>query len=458
MDKIVQLRTEQGEIQTKIDTLATSMETRSTGFTDQEKTDLAAWKTRLAEIETELKPLVDLQEMRGKTVANLPGPITGKKESEEERSLKRYSINEVMKARINGSPLNPRSLEGEWAHEVEKRAEGNGTPATPFGVPHEVLFRGTKHDKRAYTATGTTTESLDQGGQLIETDKPGLIDALGDYMILDKMGIRRLSNLRGNLSLPKELTKPSASFATETGAAADQAGLFDTVDLSPKRLAGYVDYTMQMMTQPTIAIEPYANDRLRYSIADAVQKNFLIGPGTGNAPTGVLTAILATGLWTLGGQVLESGGTMDWDSVVDLETAVDINNALQGSVGYLMNSKLRGTLKTTAKGASTNDHYLWEMRDPGTPVNGYAAWVTNHILSTSTGTNLTGGTATPLTFGNWNDSVLANWGDIFIDLDKQYVGTGTYRLVINTFWDVAVLRTKSFAILNDITTSFYSGS
>lgn len=454
MDKIAQLRTEQGEIQVKIDALATALETRSTGFSEQEKTDLAAWKTRMAEIETELQPLVTLQEMRGKKVAEIPGPVTGKKESEEERSLAKYSLNEVLKARITGTPI--KGLEGEWATEVAKRAENNGTPASPYGVPHEYLL---KKNKRDYTATGTTSETLDQGGMLIETDKPGLIDALADYMVVSQMGIRRLSNLRGNLDLPKELTKAKASFATEQGAAADQAGLFDTVPLSPKRLAGYIDYTMLMMTQPNLAIEPYVRERLNYSVASAVEEAFMVGSGTGSNPTGVLTALLATGLYTLGGRVLETdAGVIDWDSVVDLETAVDIANGLMGRPGYLMNAKLRGKLKTTAKGASTNDHYLWEMRDPQTPVNSYPAYVTNFIPSTSTGTALTGGTATPLTFGNWNDSVLASWGDIFIDLDKQYVNEGTYRLVINTFWDVAVLRTQSFAILNDIAAAFNPGS
>jgi HK97 family phage major capsid protein len=454
MEHITKLRTEYGTLRERLDALAGILTKETRGFNETEKTEFDTIKARLAAIEEELKPLEEMEKIRANKIENMPGPVTGKKESEEQRSLKAYSINEVIKARINGTQLKGR--EGEWAQEVSKRADGNGTPASPYGVPHEYLLE--KNKKRDYTATGTTTETLDEGGMLIETDKPGLIDALGDYMVISQMGIRRLSNLRGNLSLPKELTKPSASFATETGAAADQAGLFDTVDLSPKRLAGYIDYTMQMMTQPTIAIEPYVRERLNYSVADAVQKNFLVGTGTSNAPTGVLTALLATGLYTLGGRVLESGGTLDWDSVVDLETAVDISNALQGSTGYVMNSKLRGALKTTAKGASTNDHYLWEMRDPQNPINGYAAWVTNHILSTSTGTALTGGTATPLTFGNWNDSVLASWGDIFIDLDKQYVGTGIYRLVINTFWDVAVLRTQSFAMLNDVTTSFYSGS
>jgi HK97 family phage major capsid protein len=436
-------------------------------FTEQERTDLDSWVSRKKELESEIDAEKLLASSRSLPIAIVPGAAgKGGEEGEKERSMQRYNLHEVFTAKMRGTDL--KGVEGEFAQEVEKRAKEDGVAAAGFGVPVEYLNSMRSKNAanqgrmgrgdRAYSATGTTTESLDQGGQLIETLKPGLIDAFSDYMILDQMGIRKLTNLRGNLSLPKELTKAKAGWETETSQVDDQAGLFDTVDLSPKRLGGYVDYTMQMMTQPTIAIEPYVNDRLRYSLANAVQEAFFIGTGANNQPTGVLKAILATGLQSLGGQVIESAAAIDWDSIVDLETTVDINNALMGSLGYVMNSKVRGLLKTTAKGTSTNDHYLWNMSDRETPINGYAAWVTNHIPSTSTGTNLTGGAFSPLTFGNWNDAALANWGDVFVDLDKQYVGTGIYRMVVNSFWDVAVLRTKSFAMLNDLASAYYGGS
>lgn len=459
MDKLTQLRTEQGEIQTKIDALATALETEKRGFSDVEKTELSTWKARLAAIEEEAKPLQDLQELRGKKVAMIPGPVTGKKESEEERSIQQYSLVKTIAARIQGAGLT--GLEREWAQEVSARNTGNGVTGGNYGIPVEVLITKEvreRFDKRDYTATGTTTESLDQGGQLIETDKPGLIEALGNYMILDQLGVRKLTGLQGNLELPKELTKPAATFKAETAAASDQSGLFDTVALSPKRLPGYINYTHQMLVQPGLAMEPYVRRRLAESIAYAVQLNFLIGTGTSNAPTGVLTSTLATGFAGVGGQVVESAGTLDWDSIVDLETLVDTNNALMENLKYVSNSKVRGALKTTAKGASTNDHYLWDSRDVANPVNGYPCLITNQIPNTSTGTAITGGTSSMLAFGNWNHSVLASWGDIFMDTVNANAASGYYQLVVNTFWDVAVLQSKSFAMIADVAITQSYGS
>jgi HK97 family phage major capsid protein len=447
MNNLAQLRTEQGQIQENIDRLANSLETEKRGFTEAEKTDLQNWKTRMAEIEAEAKPLQELQEMRGKKVENIPAKNS--RGSEEAREISKYSLNKVIKARINNTPLEGR--EKEFAQEVQKRNAGAGIPAGgEYAIPSEVMM------KRDYTATGTTTESLDQGGQLIETDKPGLIEALKPYMVLDQLGIRRLTGLTGNLSLPKELTTPTASWATETGGAASVAGLFDTVDLSPKRLPAYINYTMQMMAQPNLSIESYVRMRALLSIANAVQKATLAGTGSSNQPTGLITALLATGTATTGGSVIESAGTLDWDTVVDLEANVDVNDALMGSLAYLTNSYMRGALKTTKKDAGSGI-FLWEGADSATPVNGNKVAITNHIPAT-VGTTVANGTNSPLIYGNFDHLALANWGDVYIDVINANAGSGYYQVVVNTFWDVAVLNTKSFSICADISLTSSFGS
>jgi len=341
--------------------------------------------------------------------------------------------------------------EKEFAQEVQKRNVGSGVPSGgEYAIPAEAMM------KRDYTATGTTTETLDQGGQLIETLKPGLIEALAPYMVLDQLGVRKLSGLSGNLELPKELTKPSASWATETGAAGSVAGLFDTVALSPKRLPAYINYTMQMLAQPNLAMEGYVRNRASEAIAYAVQKAVIQGTGSSNQPTGLITALLATGTATTGGSVVESAAALDWDTVVDLEAAVDYQNANMGKLGYLTNSLMRGAMKTTKKDAGSGI-FLWEGYNNDTPVNGYKCVVTNDV-PTTVGSSVSNGTASPLIFGNFDHLALANWGDVYVDVVNANAGSGYYQIVINTFWDVAVLQAKSFAIVADITLNTSFGS
>lgn len=449
MDKLTQLRTEQGDIQSKLDALATTLETEKRGMTAEEKTTFDGWKARMAEIAAEAKPLAELQEMRGKQIPFIPGPVANDSHKEYEKELRNYSLLNVIQARHQGNPLTGR--EAEFAQEVVKRNAGNGaTVVGPYGIPSEVFSRD-------YTATGTTSTTGDQGGDLIETTKPGLIEALAPYMILDKMGVTKLNGLKGNLSLPRETSAaPSATFKAETTAAADQSGLFDNVDLSPKRLPGYINYTHQMLIQPTVAMEGYVRQRLLQSIANKVQSAYFIGTGSSNEPTGVLTSILATGWAGTGGQVVETAGTLDWDSIVDLESLVDSLDALQGSLGYVTNARMKGKLKTTTLDTGSG-LFLWNMMNNENPVNAYPCWITNQIPNTA-GTSLTNGTNTPIAFGNWADTVLANWGDLFFDTVNANAGSGYYQLVVNSFWDVAVLRTKSLSMAVDIATTTSFGS
>lgn len=448
MEKLTQLRTEQGEIQTKIDALATVIGNEKRSMNDEEKTNLKAWEARLAEIQAEAEPLQKLAEMRGKKVEQMPTSMGVQNSNPEyDKEIEKYSLHAVLQARAENKPLEGR--EKEFSQEVHARGKAANATAGGYAVPAEALFT----QKRDYAAGGATT-----GGNLIETSKPGLIEALGHYMILDQLGINRLSGLQGNLSLPKEDSKPSATFKAETAAAADVSGTFSTVDLSPNRLPAYINYSHQMLAQPTIAMEGYTRNRLAESIAYKVQSAFFVGSGTSNEPSGVLTTILATGLAGVGGQVTETdGGTLDWDSIVDLEALVDSGNALKGNLAYVTNSRMRGKLKTTEMASSTG-LYLWNMMDNQTPVNGYPCLITNQIPNTARLADLTGGTATPIAFGDWSKSTLANWGDVYIDVVNSNAASGYYQIVVNTFWDVAVTQNAAFSLLVDVSTQYSFGS
>lgn len=451
MKRLAEIRAEYGSLSEKIQALRDLVNKENRAMTETERSDFKTWSDRQDELRPEIEQLANLESRAAEKIAAIPGPESGKKPSEEEKEVRKYSLLNVIRAKTNGETLTGR--EGEFAQMVALRNRDNGTAVGNYGVPVEVFL-----PKRDYTATGTTTESLDQGGQLIETSKPGLIEALNPYMIIDQLGVRKITNLKGNLELPKELSAPSATFKAETTAAASQAGLFDTVPLSPKRLPGYINYTHQMLIQPNLAMESYVRERLLKSIANAVQLNFFVGTGTSNAPTGILTTILATGFAGVGGRVIESANSIDWDSIVKMETLVDESDALMGQLKYVSNARMRGKLKSTVQSSSTNAQYLWNQVDVSNPVNNYPFLVTNQIPNTSTGTEMTGGTATPIIFGNWDDAILANWGDVFFDTVNANAASGYYQLVVNTFWDVACVRNESFSMIADVVTTPYYGS
>src|SRR6185436_5477138 len=74
------------------------------------------------------------------------------------------------------------------------------------------------------------------------------------------------------------------------------------------------------------------------------------GSGAGGEPTGILNV---SGVGTV-----DYGPAMNWADVVDLETAVAVDNALTGSLAYVTNSSIAGAMKQTDRGTDTGK-YVW---------------------------------------------------------------------------------------------------
>ena len=85
-------------------------------------------------------------------------------------------------------------------------------------------------------------------------------------------------------------------------------------------------------------------------------------------------------------------------------------------------------------------------------MNGYRAVFSNNLPS-----NITKGTGTDLSamiFGNFNDLVIGQWGGLEVLVDPfTQATTGVTRYVINSYFDVAVLRAASFSASDEIDNS-----
>lgn len=351
-------------------------------------------------------------------------------EKEQASMLKRYSILNVVNAVNEKRGLS--GVEAEFASIVSKRNGNMGVGAPGLAVPAEAFLSPEK--RAALSATGQTSNAGDEGGDTIQTSLGSLIEALNPYMVLSELGVPTLGGLRGNLSLPRELTAAEAAIETETGAANSVASLFDQVTFIPQRIAGYVPYTFQMLQQSSLSVEEYIRMRLLKSIANKVQNGYINGAGGTSDMEGIF-AVSGTNAVTFAGDVT-------WAKIVEMESKVDSQDALMGSLGYLTNSLVRGALKTTSKDTGSG-LFLWNSSDAATPVNGYKCAVTNQVADDISG-SLSG-----MVFGNWAHHVLANWGDVYLTNETD-AKNGSLSIVANTFWDSRCLQPKSFAVAEDI--------
>lgn len=321
--------------------------------------------------------------------------------------------------------------------EIEcSRAHADLLGVTPKGImiPLDVL-------KRDLTV-GTPTA----GGNLVGTNlmAGSFIDLLRNKMAVAGMGATVLNGLVGNIAIPRQSGGASSYWVAESGAPTESQATFDQVSMSPKTIGAFSDMSRKLLIQGTPDVEMLVQRDLAMALALGIDLASIAGTGTSNQPTGILST---SGIGDVAGGT--NGLAPDWSHIVDLETAVAIDNADIGSLGYLTNAKVRGKLKQTYTNATYGDMPVWA----GSEMNGYRSVVSNQVPS-----NLDKGTSTgvcsAIIFGNWSDLIIGMWSGLDVTVDPYTASTsGTVRVVALQDVDIAVRHPESFSAMQDALTA-----
>jgi HK97 family phage major capsid protein len=349
----------------------------------------------------------------------------------EKKEIQRYSIARAVAASITGNWANA-GLERAASQAVEKML---GQSPEGFFVPYDAFQRDFN--------VGTGTEA----GNLVATDLRTdlFVDVLRNNLVLAGLGIRILSGLTSTVDIPKKTVASSIGMVTEIQALTETNPNTGKVTLSPKRMGGYVEYSKQALIQSALAIEPMLRDDLLQGLAVNIQDQVINGSGSGANMRGIRNT---SGIGSVVGGT--NGLALAWTHIVGLESACANVNAEPDRVsGYLINTKSRGTTKTTQK--ATNLPFIWDNGDQ--PLNGYRAAVSNTVPS-----NLTKGTSTTICssvmFGSdWSMSVLGLFGAPDVTVDPYSLATtGQVRITLNHFADHGVRIAACFASMEDALT------
>lgn len=318
-----------------------------------------------------------------------------------------------------------REMSDSMASKLGKRAQG-------FYIPTDVLMR----DLNVTTSTA--------GGHTVATDllSGSFIDMLRNKMSVVGLGATMMSDLVGNIAIPRQTGGASSYWVAESGAVTESQAAFDQVTMSGKTVGSMSDISRKMLLQSSLDVEAFVRNDLATSLALAIDQAAINGTGSANQPTGILNT---AGIGSVVGGT--NGAAPDWADIVDLESAVSADNADLGSLGYLTNAKVRGKLLQTEK-ASGTAQYVWSDNNT---LRGYNAAVSNQVPS-----NLTKGTSSTcsaIVYGNWSDLIIGTWGGIDINVDTSTgSSSGTVRVVALQDVDVAVRHAESFAAMKDATT------
>ena len=287
-----------------------------------------------------------------------------------------------------------------------------GKTAQGIMVPNEVLRRD------------LTVGTASAAGDLVGTDfRPGsFIELLRNRSALAGLGVGSLTGLSGNVAIPRQTGAATAYWVAESGAPTESNQTVDQVNLSPKTVGAFTDYSRKLMLQSSIDVEQMIRQDLATVLALEIDRVGLYGFGNSNQPLGIK---LTTGINT----VNFGAATPTYAEVVDMESQIAADNADIGAMAYLMNASMRGALKTKDKGTDTGA-YVFE---PGGTVNGYNAVVSNQVTSGD------------IFFAVWNQLIMAMWSGLDLTVDPYTHSTsGTVRVVALQDVDFAVRHPESF--------------
>jgi len=341
-------------------------------------------------------------------------------EGMSQRDLKQYSFTRAIMSCLPkqfGGDGSLGGFEREMSDEVAKRT---GRNPDGFFIPEDVLQKRVL-EVGTFTGAGALVQSSD-GGQ-------SLIELLRNNMAVVEMGATTLSGLTGDVDIPRQTGGGTASWLAEgaTLTRADQT--VGQLALRPHRLSAATAFSKQLLAQASPDVEGFVRNDLMQVIAIAKDLACLSGSGASGQPLGIInTSNLSTAA------THTASGTFTWPQAMDYEQNLDDNNAVGGSLGYLMYPTAKAVARTTVKD-SGGGGFVWDSS--GNTIGGHKAMSTNQLSSGAGG----------VVFGNWADLIVADWDGTDVIVDPFTLSlNGQVSIVIQTLTDCGVRNPVSFCI------------
>ena len=302
--------------------------------------------------------------------------------------------------------------EAEFEIEVGKAAaEKYERSSNGIVVPNEVLRRD--------LVVGTPTA----GGNLVDDVllAGSFIEILRNRLAFAQAGVTMLTGLQGNISIPRQSSASTAYWVGENAAPTESQQAVDQVNMTPKTVGAYVDYSRRLLLQSSIDVEGMVRNDLARVIALEIDRAAIYGTGSSNQPQGL------TNVTGIGSQSLTSTYGI-FSEYIGMETDVASANADAGSLRYIINAAARGALKSTEK-ASNTAQFVYEDDE----INGYPVIVSNQLLDNDA------------LFGDFSMMVMGMWSGLDLTVDPYAGATaGTVRVIALQDVDFAVKQPGAF--------------
>ena len=279
-------------------------------------------------------------------------------------------------------------------------------------IPNEVLRRD--------LVVGTPTA----GGDLVDDVllAGSFIDLLRNRLSIAQAGATMLTGLQGNISIPRQTSAATAYWVGENASPTESQQAIDQVNMTPKTVGAFVDYSRRLLLQSSIDVEGMVRNDLARVIALEIDRAAIYGTGSSNQPQGL------TNVSGIGSETLTSFGT--FAEYIAMETDVAAANADAGALRYIINASARGALKSTEK-ASNTAQFVYENDQ----INGYPVIVSNQLANNDA------------LFGDFSMFIMGMWSGLDLTVDPYAGATaGTVRVIALQDIDFAVKQPGAFCL------------
>lgn len=369
------------------------------------------------------------------------------------KEKKRFSVFNVMDALASNQPERA-AFEIEVSDDVKKRqGKDNGRVAIPLDICVRDLVQ-----QRAIRAMAQGRMQVSERA-LLSVDAVGnqevanivdnelldemFIESLREDTVFLQRGVTILGGLRGDVTIPIELTNPDMYWVGEDVEPTEGDYTLTTLGLEFKTVAGRVPFTRKAFKQSTPQIENLLTRSMREGVRIALDIAAINGAGTDAVPEGVLNA---AGIGSVA-----SGGAISYSHLLSLEEALGNANANTArAIGITNTHGKRLLLETFVNGVGGET--ALGKRVPG-DTNALDTDIGRFYIGNTVPNNLGVGTdKTAMIYGNPAAYFVAMWGGLELDVDlATKVATG--GRVVRVFQDVdgRVMQAANFAAIVDLT-------
>lgn len=345
---------------------------------------------------------VEEREIKEPEVQETPEP---KEERNNISNTKNIHMSKFSLIKAINDVVNNRNINEDALSVIEMGA----TEMRKSGLSYSGQIQLPVEERALPTAGAIVATVIEQGKEIVETEKLNILEPLRGKSILAEAGATFLTGLVGNISIPT-YSGSTVGWQGEMVEAENGKGAFDTVELSPKRLTAYIDISKQFLVQDSVGAE----EMLRADIVNALvskleQTIFGDEAGDSTKPAGIFY----------------NAEEVNPSYAAVCEAEADVTD-FAGDKRFVMSPAMKAQFKQTTISGDKSDLRLLMQ---GNEVDGYPVSVSSNVL------------AEGWAFGDFRELVVAQWGAIDIVVDPYTLATkNAIRLVINAFFDAKVRR------------------